>query len=198
MSKEAQPRADHTPRTDEEIRAYTIGELKPLSGRIPIVAYDPRWPELFSREADRIRAVLGHHALRIEHAGSTSVPGLVAKPIIDLILVVTDSADEGGYAPALEGAGYALRIREPNWYEHRVFKGPDTDINLHVFSSGCSEIGRMLTFRDWLRSNAADRDLYARTKLDLAQKEWRYVQNYADAKIVVIEEILSRARANPK
>jgi GrpB-like predicted nucleotidyltransferase (UPF0157 family) len=83
-------------------------------------------------------------------------------------------------------------------YRNRVLKGPDTDINLHVFSSGCSEIGRMLMFRDWLRGNAADRDLYARTKLDLAQREWRYVQSYADAKIVVIEEILSRASANPK
>ena len=91
-----------------------------------------------------------------------------------------------------------LRIREPNWYEHRVFKGPDTDINLHVFSSGCPEVDRMLVFRDWLRSNVADRDLYTRTKLALAQKEWKYVQNYADAKTVVIEEIIARVRSDPK
>ena len=142
--------------------------------------------------------VLGSRALRIEHAGSTSVPGLAAKPIIDLLLVVADSAQEDAYAPALEAAGYVLRIREPNWYQHRMFKGPDTDINLHVFSSGCPEIDRMLVFRDWLRSNAADRDLYARTKVALAQKEWKYVQNYADAKIVVIEEIIARARVDRK
>jgi GrpB-like predicted nucleotidyltransferase (UPF0157 family) len=77
-----------------------------------------------------------------------------------------------------------------------MFKGPDTDINLHTFSTGCSEIDRMLMFRDWLRGNAADRELYARTKLDLAKKEWRFVQNYADAKTEVIDEIIARARSN--
>jgi GrpB-like predicted nucleotidyltransferase (UPF0157 family) len=79
-----------------------------------------------------------------------------------------------------------------------MFNGPDTEINLHVFSSGCQEIDRMLMFRNWLRSNAADRDLYARTKLALAQKEWNYIQNYADAKTVVIEEIIARARVGRK
>jgi GrpB-like predicted nucleotidyltransferase (UPF0157 family) len=160
------------------------------------VDYDPRWPELFAREADRIRSVLGSLALRIEHAGSTSVPGLAAKPIIDLLLVVADSAQENAYAPALEAAGYVLRIRELTWYEHRMFKGPDTDINLHVFSSGCPEIDRMLLFRDWLRSKPADRDLYAQTKVALAQKEWTYVQNYADAKTAVIDEIIARVRVD--
>jgi hypothetical protein len=100
--------------------------------------------------------------------------------------------------PGPEAAGYVLRIGEPDWYEHRMFKGPVTDINLHVFSSGCPKIDRMLMFRDWLRSNAADRDLYARTKLALAQKERRYVQNYADAKTVIIEEILARVRVGQK
>jgi GrpB-like predicted nucleotidyltransferase (UPF0157 family) len=169
-----------------------------MSSRILIVDYDPQWPELFRREADRIRAVLGSRALRIEHTGSTSVPGLVAKPVIDMLLVLTDSANEGTYVPDLEAGGYLLRIREPNWYEHRMFKGPDTEINLHVFSYGCPEIDRILMFRDWLRSNAADRDLYARTKLALAKKEWKYVQNYADAKIVVIEEIIGRANVDQK
>jgi len=121
------------------------------------------------------------------------VPGLAAKPIIDVTLVVADSRAEDAYAPALEAAGYVLRIREPEWYEHRMFKGPDTDTNLHVFSDGCPEIDRMVMFRDWLRSNASDRDLYARTKLALARKEWTYVQNYADAKTQVIEEIMERA-----
>ena len=162
--------------------------------RIQIVDYNPQWPELFRREADRIRALLGDRALRIEHTGSTSVPGLPAKPIVDMTLAVADSADEKAYVPALEGAGYVLQIREANWHEHRMFKGPDTDINLHVFSSGCPEIDRILLFRDWLRSNAADRDLYARTKLALARQEWKHVQDYADAKTAVIEEILGRAR----
>jgi GrpB-like predicted nucleotidyltransferase (UPF0157 family) len=195
MSEEVYPPDHRVPFTDERIRALTIGELKPLSGPILIVDYEPRWPELFAREAERIRQVLGPRAMRIEHAGSTSVPGLVAKPIIDILLAVDDSADEGAYVPAMEAAGYRLRIREPEWYEHRMFKGPDTDINLHAFSCGCPEINRMLLFRDWLRRNDADRDLYGRTKLALAQRDWKYVQDYADAKTLVIEEIIARASA---
>jgi GrpB-like predicted nucleotidyltransferase (UPF0157 family) len=163
--------------------------------QIRIVDYDPQWPELFRREADRIRTVLGNRALQIEHVGSTSVSGLAAKPVIDMLLVVADSADEAAYLPALESAGYSLRHRETNWYEHRMFNGPDTKINLHVFSSGCPEIDRMLMFRDRLRSNSSDRDLYERTKLALAKKEWKQVQDYADAKTAVIEEIITRSTA---
>lgn len=111
-----------------------------------------------------------------------------------MLLGLADSADEPAYLPAMESAGYVLRIREPEWHEHRLFKGPDTNINLHVFSSGCPEIGRMLAFRDWLRSNAPDRELYARTKLELTQENWKYVQNYADAKTAVVEQILARTR----
>jgi GrpB-like predicted nucleotidyltransferase (UPF0157 family) len=122
------------------------------------------------------------------------VPGLAAKPIIDMTLVVASSADEAAYVPALEGAGYALRIREPGWHEHRMFNGPDTDVNLHIFSSGCPEVDRILLFRDWLRTHAADRELYARTKLSLSQREWETVDDYARAKTAVIEEILVRAR----
>jgi len=165
-----------------------------LPHRILLENYNSEWPELYRREASRIAAVLDLRVLQIEHAGSTAVPGLVAKPVIDVILVVGDSADEPTYAPDLETAGYPLLIREPHWYEHRMFKGPDTDINLHVFSHGCPEIDRMLRFRDWLRSNAADRDLYARTKIALAQQKWKHVQYYADAKTKVIEEIIARAR----
>lgn len=154
--------------------------------------YDAGWPALFEREADRIRAALGNRVLQLEHAGSTSVPGLAAKPILDIVLAVADSADEPAYVPALELAGYWLKIREPNWFEHRMLKGPDTDVNLHVFSSGCAEIDRMLAFRDWLRDNAADRELYLRAKLTLAQREWENVQAYADAKTAVIGEILAR------
>ena len=161
MSKEPRPLDNHLPLTEDQIRAVTVGELKPLSCRVLIVDYDPQWPGLFAHEADRIQAVLGRRALRIEHTGSTAVPGLVAKPVIDILLVVTDSANEAMYVPALESDGYSLRIREANWYEHRMFKRPDAEINLHVFSSGCPEIDRMLMFRNWLRSNAADRDLYA-------------------------------------
>jgi GrpB-like predicted nucleotidyltransferase (UPF0157 family) len=168
--------------------------MRPLSSKIVIADYDPAWPAIFEREASRIREALGDRALRVEHTGSTSVPGLAAKPIIDILLLVADSADERAYAPALQNAGYILRIREPEWHEHRMFKGPDTPVNLHVFSSGCSEIGRVLLFRNWLRSNAADRDLYARAKRALAQRDWQSVDDYAHAKTAVIEEIIERAR----
>ena len=178
---------------EAELRAVTVGELQPVSGQIELVDYDPAWPGLFAREADRIRTALGERAVLLEHTGSTSVPGLAAKPIIDMTLAVPDSSDEDSYAPALEAAGYVLRIREPDWHEHRVFKGPDTNVNLHVFSDGCPEIDRMLRFRDWLRTDQADRELYERTKRELAAREWTYVQDYADAKTLVVEEIIARA-----
>ena len=195
MKKETPDPPDSKPSlTEDYLRAHTIGDLSPLSSPIRIVDYDPNWPHLYEREAHRIRTALGDRALRVEHAGSTAVPGLAAKPIIDIVLAVADSANEAEYVPLLEGAGYRLRIREPEWQEHRMFKGPETDVNLHVFSEGSPEIDRMLRFRDWLRSHAADRDLYARSKRALALGDWKFTQNYADAKTAVVEEILSRAR----
>lgn len=193
----AQP-PTHAPATEAQIRAALVGGQAPGSGPIVIADYDPQWPRLFARERDRIRAALGERVLRLEHVGSTSVPGLAAKPRIDLLLVVADSADEPSYVPALESAGYVLRIREPDWYKHRMFKGPDTDINLHVFStaSGDPEIERMLRFRDWLRTDEPDRRLYERAKRELAAREWKYTQNYADAKTAVVEEILARAQTH--
>jgi GrpB-like predicted nucleotidyltransferase (UPF0157 family) len=181
-------------RTENELRASLVGDAPPSSGPVVLVEYDAAWPMLFEREAERIRGALGDGALQIEHAGSTSVPGLAAKPIIDIVLVVADSADESAYVPALEAFGYVLRIREPDWFEHRLLKGPDTSVNMHVFSSGCPEIERMLLFRDWLRRDASDRELYERTKRELAKKEWRYTQDYADAKADVVEQIIARAR----
>lgn len=169
--------------------------MEPWHGRISIVDYDPHWPILFEQQAERIGRALADRALRIDHAGSTSVPGLAAKPVLDIILVVADSADERGYAPALDASGYRLLIREPEWFEHRMFKGSDPEVNLHVFSAGCEEIDRMLLFRDWLRKNAADRGLYEQTKRSLAQRDWKTVQNYADAKTSVVAEIMMRAQA---
>jgi GrpB-like predicted nucleotidyltransferase (UPF0157 family) len=187
------PTGGRLPTSEEEIRAHTIGELKRHDAPITLVAYDPAWPGLFEREDHRIRGALRDRVVRLEHTGSTSVPGLAAKPCIDMTLVVPDSSDESTYAPDLEAAGYKLAIREPDWFEHRVFKGPDTNVNLHVFSPGSPEIERMVGFRDWLRTHDDDRDLYERTKRELAAKEWQYVQNYADAKTTVVEQIIARA-----
>jgi GrpB-like predicted nucleotidyltransferase (UPF0157 family) len=145
-----------------------------------------------------VRAALGEGVLVLEHVGSTSVPELAAKPRIDMLLVVADSANEAAYVPVLEAAGYELQIREPDWYEHRMFKGPDTAVNLHVFSPGCPEVERMLLFRDWLRGNEADRHLYERTKRELARRSWTYAQHYADSKAPVVEEIIARAQRNER
>ncbi len=186
--------SDHTPMTEKQIRAATIGEFPPHAGTIVLADYDEDWPRLFEREAERVRAALGLRALQVEHVGSTSVPGLAAKPVIDIVLVVADSANESTYVPDLEAHGYVLRIREPDWFEHRLLKGPNTNVNLHVFSRGCSEIQVMLDFRDWLRAHDDDRELYERAKRDLAAQEWKYVQNYADAKTAVVEEINERAQ----
>ncbi len=182
------------PLTDEQIAAAHVGAPTVHNGPIELAEPDPRWPELFAREAERIRRALGRRVLLLEHIGSTSVPGLAAKPIIDVCLAVADSSDEAAYVPALESQGYVLRIREPQWNEHRCFKGPDTDVRLHVFSARCPEIERCLCFRDRLRASPADRALYERTKRELAARTWKYVQNYADAKASVVEEIIDRAR----
>jgi len=188
---------DYEPRltTEEDLQATCVGKVIPHDAPITLVEYDPRWPALFDREAARIRAVLGAAAVRVEHVGSTSVPGLAAKPIIDMLLAVPDSADEPAYVPALEDAGYVLSIREPDWFEHRLFKGPDTDINLHVFTVGSAEIDQMLMFRDWLRADEADRDAYLRVKRDLAKRTWRHVQHYADSKTAIVQQIMARACA---
>jgi GrpB-like predicted nucleotidyltransferase (UPF0157 family) len=183
------------PATEESLAAVTVGELEPRTAPVAVVAYDPAWPELYAIEATRIRQALGKAALAVHHAGSTSIPGLAAKPVIDIVLVVEDSAREAGFAPALEAAGYALRIREPDWFEHRLFKRETPAVNLHVFSRDCAEIDRMLMFRDHLRENAADRELYQATKLDLARRDWKFTQNYADAKTEVVEAIIDRAAA---
>ena len=180
---------------EDEIRAATIGEPTRADGPIRLARYDPAWPALYEREASRIRSILGDRVRLLEHAGSTSVPGLSAKPIVDIILAVDDSADEAAYVPPMEAAGYVLRIREPDWFEHRLLKGPDTDINLHVFGEDSPEIGRMLAFRDRLRADDDERRLYERAKRDLAARHWTYVQDYADAKSEIVEAIVARALA---
>jgi len=179
--------------SDEDIQRFRLDKVTPHNAPITLADYDLDWPAHFAREAARIRATLGGRAVQVEHVGSTSVPGLAAKPIIDILLAVPDSADEQAYVPALEAAGYVLRAREPGWFEHRMFKGPDTDINLHVFTVGAAEIDRMVLFRDWLRASDDDRDAYLQVKRDLAKRTWRHVQHYADAKTTIVEQIIARA-----
>lgn len=187
------PKAN-TPLTEEQIIAATVGPREPLNATIDLVPYDPAWPGLFIRLKEQVWEALGDAMLLLEHVGSTSVPGLSAKPVIDMVLAVADSSDEVSYVRPLEEKGYRLRIREPEWYEHRLLKPQEVAGNLHVFSAGCPEIEQMVLFRDWLRTNDDDRVLYEDTKRDLAARVWKYTQNYADAKGEVVRMILSRAR----
>ncbi|MBF6332141.1 GrpB family protein [Nocardia transvalensis] len=186
--------------SDDDLAAATIGELKPYAVPVVVEDYNPEWPAWYAAEAASVRDTLGSLVLRIEHTGSTSVPGLAAKPVIDILLVVPDTTDEAAYVPPLERAGYTLRIREPDWYQHRclirrVEDGAPYDVNLHIFSPelGAAEIERMLAFRDWLRTHDDDRAYYEAAKRELTQRRWKYVQHYADAKSDVVEEILTRA-----
>lgn len=158
---------------------------------ISIVEYNPTWPQEFARQATIISGALGDVALRIEHIGSTAVPGLAAKPILDILVVVRDSSDESAYMSRLESAGYVLRVREPDWNEHRMLRTPEQDVHVHVYSAGCPEIDRCLTFRDRLRSNAADRIAYETMKRRLASRDWPDMNAYAAAKSEVIEAILA-------
>lgn len=177
----------------------------PFGDQPVVVDPDPGWADLFEQDAAVIRAALGDVALAVEHVGSTSVPGLPAKAVIDILLLVPDSGDETAYLPAMEAAGYRLRVREPEWLEHRVVAlrvtdGDSHNANVHVLSPGGAadtEIARMRMFRDWLRAHPDDRDRYAAVKRELATRRWRYVQDYADAKTEVVEQILAKAGAPP-
>src|SRR4029453_436159 len=161
---------------DESLAKSYVGPPPEPQSKIEVADYDPDWPRLYEREAARIRDVLGVRVVRLEHAGSTSVATLPAKPIVDMVLEAPDSSDEQSYVPDLEAAGYVLVIREPEWFEHRVFKGPDTDVNLHTFTIGSPEIDKMLLFRDWVRTHADDRERYQRAKLELAAQDWEFMQ----------------------
>ena len=160
---------------------------------IVIVEYDPYWPEKFQKHAGILSRVLGDKALAIEHVGSTAVPKLAAKPIIDIDILVEDSSDEATYLPALLQAGYVLRVREPDWHQHRMFRTPELDVHIHLFSRGCVEVTRHLAFRDRLRGCPEDRRLYESVKRKLAREDWADMNAYAAAKSEVVEEIVARA-----
>ena len=163
---------------------------------IEVVAPDPGWPETFAALASRIRELLGETARHLEHVGSTAVPGLAAKPVIDIDLTVPDSADEPAYAPALQRCGFILVVREPWWYEHRCLRLTDPLCNLHVFSPGCAEPERHRIFRDWLRTHPRDRARYAEAKLaasEQARTSGGDVTDYNAHKQAVLRAIYARA-----
>lgn len=164
-----------------------------LDGPVLLAEPDPSWPDQYAEVAARIRAALGARARLVEHVGSTAVPGLVAKPVLDVLLLVDDPAAEPAYVPDLRGAGFELVLREPGWHEHRLLCRVDPAVNLHVFRVGSEEADRTLRFRDRLRADPTDRERYATAKRALAGRSWEHLQDYADAKTAVIEDILTRA-----
>ncbi len=153
---------------------------------------DPTWRDVFEEHRRRLRQALADRAVLIEHIGSTSVAGLAAKPIVDIVVAVADIAAEEDYLPALVAAGYVLRVREPG---HRLVRTPERDVHVHVYAAGDAAVEAYLLFRDRLRADAADRSLYESTKRALLEREWDDMNAYADAKTAVIRGILERARA---
>ena len=174
---------------DTYLDAVLIGGREPAS--IVIVDPDTTWPERFADLQRRVRQALPAQALSVEHIGSTSVPGLAAKPIVDMLLTVSSVDDEAAYVLAMERAGFVLRVREPG---HRMFRTPERDVHIHVYAPDDQAVADYLDLRDWLRTSESDRALYEATKRDLARREWTDMNHYADAKSDVIRAILDRAR----
>ncbi len=161
----------------------------PEARTVEIVDHRPEWTERFLLERHKIAEALPH-AIAIEHVGSTSVPGLGAKPIVDIQIEI-DGLDEARDIPPLEGTGYVLRVREPN---HLMVRTPEHDVHVHLWADE-PDLDRHLLFRDWLRTNEADRKKYEAVKRELATHTWRDMNDYADAKSDVINTISARAGA---
>ena len=172
-----------------------------VSGHVPmtefsIAEYDRSWPAQYERLAGVIRTALGPAVLGLEHVGSTAVPGLAAKPVIDVDLTVADGAAESTYVPALEARGFQLVIREPWWYGHRLLGHREPACNLHVWSPDCAEAARHLIFRDWLRANHDECELYQRAKRAASEETIAAAGNveaYNAHKQAVIRQIYGRA-----
>ncbi len=173
---------------DAHLDRVLVGGRQPVA--VVIVDYDPGWPRRFQAERDRIADALRDRALAIHHIGSTAVPGLAAKPIVDVLVVVEDPGDDTLVA-ALVAAGYELRVDEPG---HRMVRTPARDVHVHLWPEASPEIERHLSFRDRLRASGADRDAYAALKRELAGREWADMNHYADAKSGLIAEIERRVR----
>ena len=159
---------------------------------LEVVDYDPRWVDIFAEHEARLRDALRDVSVRIEHIGSTSVPGLAAKPIVDIVVAVDDITAEEDYLDAMLAAGYLLRVREPG---HRLVRTPERDVHVHIYGTGDEAITRYLLLRDRLRTDATDRALYERTKRALIAQGFEDMNAYADAKTDVIAAILARAVA---
>lgn len=179
------------PRRPDVTTLELIGGPEKL--QVHLHSADERWPEMFAEHRARILAALAGSEVEVEHIGSTSVPGLAAKPIVDIVVAVDDITAEEDYLDPLLNAGYELRVREPR---HRLVRTPARDVHVHLYERGDPAIDEYLLLRDHLRSDAADRALYERTKRTLLEQQWDDMNDYADAKTDVILAIKARARAS--
>ncbi|MCS6545204.1 GrpB family protein [Curtobacterium herbarum] len=164
----------------------------PEALRVGLHEHDPAWAVTFAEHRERILRAVGPLDVRVEHIGSTSVPGLAAKPIVDLVVVVPDITDESAYLDPLLGSGYELRVREPG---HRLVRTPTRDVHVHVYERGATAVEDYLLLRDRLRNDPDDRALYEATKRALLSGTWDDMNDYADAKTDVIRAVMDRARA---
>jgi GrpB-like predicted nucleotidyltransferase (UPF0157 family) len=167
-----------------------------LAVGIEVTDPDPAWPRQYDDLAGRIREALGWRVLQLEHVGSTSVPGLAAKPVIDIDLTVADPDRERDYVPPLEAVGFRVVRREPWWYGHRVLCADEPRCNLHVFGFDSPELVKHRIFRNWLRGNPRERDRYAAAKRQAASEAnaaGEHVMQYNARKQQVIREIYRRA-----
>jgi GrpB-like predicted nucleotidyltransferase (UPF0157 family) len=180
------------PELKAQLERVLVGGIE--KRRIVIADYDPGWPRRFELERERIQTALGAKALLIEHVGSTAVPGLAAKPIVDIVVAVADVEDES-VKQALESAGYELRVREP---DHRMFRTPERDVHVHVWLASDPEVERHLRFRERLRAHAPDRAAYEALKRELAGRDWEDMNEYAQAKSALIDAIIEKAGGPPR
>lgn len=159
-----------------------------------ISAYDPQWPARYDDESARIRTALGDQVTRLEHVGSTSVPGLGAKPVIDMQVSVRAMVPRSAYVDPLVALGYRWVV-DPWSDEHEYFsrnEGGKRAFQIHVCAAGSDWERRHIAFRDWLRNHPKDAAAYERLKRDLADRHPRDTYSYTDAKAGFIREIEAR------
>ncbi|MBD8141265.1 GrpB family protein [Frigoribacterium sp. CFBP 13605] len=181
-----------TPRRPDVTTTEIVGGAEAV--HVSLHEYDERWPAAFAEHRRRIVEALAPSGIGVdvEHIGSTSVPGLAAKPIVDVVVAVPDITAEEDYLDPLLAAGYELRVREPG---HRLVRTPERSVHVHVYEQGADAIAGYLLLRDHLRTDAADRELYAGVKRALLDRRWDDMNDYADAKTEVVTAINARARA---
>lgn len=178
------------PRRPDVTGLDLVGGPEPLT--LTLAEHDPGWADTFREHRARILTALEGRDVVVEHIGSTSVPGLAAKPVVDVVVVVEDITAEEDYLGPLLAAGYVLRVREPG---HRLVRTPERDVHVHVYGRGDQAVEDYLLLRDHLRQEGSDRTLYESVKRDLVARRWDDTNDYADAKTEVITAIKERARA---